>query len=176
MLLPVRNALPYLGDCLDDLAAQTLADFEVVAVDDGSDDGSSEILAEQSRRDPRFRYIRIEPSGLIAALNQGLSACRADLVARMDADDRCDPRRLELQVARLVTDSTLTVVVSLIVVNTSEKEMAERESGTPIRRFLGERYVACPLLHSHIRSAIDARPASHTSGTSSTLSRLIAYL
>jgi glycosyltransferase involved in cell wall biosynthesis len=110
VLLPVRDALSTLGACLDSLAAQTLHDHEVVAVDDGSEDGSAEILKDRSRRDPRVRLLLGARLGLVSALNTALAAARAPLVARMDADDECSPQRLALQKARLDADATTDVL------------------------------------------------------------------
>jgi cellulose synthase/poly-beta-1,6-N-acetylglucosamine synthase-like glycosyltransferase len=106
----VRDALPFLGDCLDSLTTQSLTDFEVVAVDDGSSDGSSELLAAAARRDSRLRLVSQPRRGLIAALNRGLEACRAPYVARLDADDLAARRRLELQAAALDADPSVGVV------------------------------------------------------------------
>lgn len=97
ILLPVRNEQRYLPAALDSLFRQTLTSWELVAVDDGSTDGTPEILAEAARRDPRVRVLRSGERGLVPALNLGLKACRSFLVARMDGDDVCHPRRLELQ-------------------------------------------------------------------------------
>ncbi len=97
VLMPVRNAATHLSACLDSLARQTLADFEVVAVDDGSTDGSGELLEDWASRDGRLRVLREPACGLVASLNLGLAACRAPLVARMDADDVSHPQRLETQ-------------------------------------------------------------------------------
>ncbi len=110
ILLPVYDAAPFLNACLASLAAQSFDDFEIVAVDDGSTDGSTELLADWARRDRRLRVLQQPHRGLVAALETGLAACRAPLVARMDADDLAHPRRLELQVAALAADSELTVV------------------------------------------------------------------
>ncbi|MBI2354199.1 MAG: glycosyltransferase [Deltaproteobacteria bacterium] len=101
ILMPVRNEAPYLLAALDSLYRQTLQEWELVVVDDGSDDATPLILTEASRRDPRVRVIRREGGGLVAALNAGLASCRAPLLARMDGDDICHPRRLELQAAYL---------------------------------------------------------------------------
>ena len=114
VLLPVRDAAPWLEDCLDSLARQTLAEYEVVAVDDGSRDSSIAILDRRSAADPRIRVIRQEPHGLVAALNRGLDACRAPLVARMDADDISHPRRLELQAAMLAALPGVGVLSCLV--------------------------------------------------------------
>jgi glycosyltransferase involved in cell wall biosynthesis len=110
VLLPVRDAQETLTACLDSLAAQSLGDYEVVAVDDGCTDGSEDMLAARSRRDSRLRVLKSDTPGLIAALNTALAAARAPLVARMDADDECAPSRLALQKARLDADATTDVL------------------------------------------------------------------
>jgi len=103
ILMPVRNEATYLPAALSSLARQTLCTWELVVVDDGSSDSTPDILAAAARDDERIRVIRREGGGLVAALNSGLEACRAPLMARMDGDDICHPRRLELQAAFLDT-------------------------------------------------------------------------
>jgi hypothetical protein len=110
VLLPVRDAATTLGACLDSLAAQSLADHEVVAVDDGSRDGSGEILRARARADARLRVVSTPPAGLVSALNRALKDARAPLVARMDADDRAARERLALQAERLERDATVDVL------------------------------------------------------------------
>lgn len=110
VVLPVRNAVRYLDECLESLARQTLEDFEIVAVDDGSTDGTSEILAAWSQREPRLVGVRLEHSGLVTALNRGLELARAPIVARMDADDRSHEKRLALQLDALLREPELDVV------------------------------------------------------------------
>ncbi len=101
VLMPVRNEVSYLPAALDSLYRQTLANWELIAVDDGSSDATPQILAAAASHDVRVRVIRREGGGLVAALNAGLEACRAPLLARLDGDDICHPRRLELQAAYL---------------------------------------------------------------------------
>ena len=98
--MPFRDAAATLAEALASLAAQDLADFELVAVDDGSHDGSSEVLRS---RWPAARLALLQPGrvGLVAALNLGLAHCRGELVARMDADDVATADRLRLQSAYL---------------------------------------------------------------------------
>ena len=110
VLLPVRDAAATLAACLDSLAAQTLADHEVVAVDDGSRDGSGEILRARARADARLRVVSTPPVGLVSALNRALTDARAPLVARMDADDRAARERLRLQAERLERDPVVDVL------------------------------------------------------------------
>lgn len=99
VLLPVRNEAHHLPAALASLFRQTLTGWELVIVDDGSTDGTAAILTEAARGDFRIRVLRRPAEGVVAALNAGLSLCRAPLVARMDGDDICHPRRLEAQVA-----------------------------------------------------------------------------
>lgn len=100
VLLPVHNGARYIESATRSILDQTHRDLELVVVDDGSTDGSAEIVSALS--DCRVRLIRNERNlGLPASLNRGLSAARAGIVARQDADDLSHPRRLEAQVAFL---------------------------------------------------------------------------
>ncbi len=99
--MPVRNEECYLQAALDSLYRQTHANWELIAVDDGSSDRTATILAEAARKDSRVQVIRREGGGLVAALNAGFEACRAPFLARMDGDDISHPKRLEQQVAYL---------------------------------------------------------------------------
>ncbi|MCA9315101.1 MAG: glycosyltransferase [Planctomycetes bacterium] len=101
VLLPVRDGEAWLDACLDSLAAQTLDDHEVVVHDDGSRDGTAEILARRAAADPRVRVQRGEPAGIVQALQEAASRATAPLLARMDADDVAHPERLERLVALL---------------------------------------------------------------------------
>jgi glycosyltransferase involved in cell wall biosynthesis len=110
VLLPVRDAARTLESCLDSLAAQTLADHEVLAVDDHSTDGSRRLLEEAARRDARLRVLDNPDQGLVAALNAAAAGARAPLLARMDADDVCHPDRLRAQRARMDAEPALAVL------------------------------------------------------------------
>lgn len=112
ILMPVRNEERYLQATLDSLHRQTHSDWELIAVDDGSDDSTPAILAKAAENDCRVQAIRIEGGGLVAALNTGLKACTAPLVARLDGDDICHPRRLELQAEYLNTHPETGLVAS----------------------------------------------------------------
>lgn len=101
ILLPVYNAARYLPAALASLRAQTFADYELIAVDDGSTDQSLAILHCAAGGDPRIRVISRPNTGIVGALNDGLEAARAPVVARMDADDIALPGRLALQLAAL---------------------------------------------------------------------------
>jgi glycosyltransferase involved in cell wall biosynthesis len=110
VLLPVRNARPTLDEALGSILAQTLDDLEVVAVDDGSIDGSREILEAAAERDSRVRVLTQPPLGLVPALERAREAAQAPLLARMDADDRAEADRLEAQAALMDADPDLVLV------------------------------------------------------------------
>jgi len=112
--MPVYNAVSTLPAALESLQTQTLEDFEIAAVDDGSDDGSAEVLAQWQQREPRLRPVFAAHQGLIPALNRGLALSQGRFVARMDADDLAHPQRLEKQVALLEQHPNVSVVGSLV--------------------------------------------------------------
>jgi len=99
--MPVRDALPYLDEAVSSVLSQDLEDLELLAVDDGSTDGSADRLSAWSRRDPRVRVLSSPLRGIVPALNHAVSEARGVMVARMDADDVCLPGRLAVQAQRL---------------------------------------------------------------------------
>jgi glycosyltransferase involved in cell wall biosynthesis len=101
VLVPVRDAEPYLDDALRSIAEQTYENLEVVVVDDGSRDASGEIAEAWVARDVRFRVVHQEPQGFVAASRRACAEARGAYVAAMGADDVARPRRLEVQLAAL---------------------------------------------------------------------------
>src|ERR1044072_3023762 len=112
ILMPVFDTpAAYMAECWESIRAQTFREWELVLVDDGS--RSTETIAEIDRiaADPRVVLIRLdENQGIAPALNVGLSRCRGKLVARMDADDKMLPTRLQRQFAYLQSHSDVAVV------------------------------------------------------------------
>jgi glycosyltransferase involved in cell wall biosynthesis len=100
VLLPVFNGLPYVREAIDSIVCQTLTDWELIIVDNCSTDGTYAYLESRAAQDPRIVLLRNEVNlGIAGGLNRGLAHCRAGWVARMDADDRALPKRLERQLA-----------------------------------------------------------------------------
>lgn len=87
VIIPLYNAERFLLPCLSSIAAQSYADFEVLLIDDGSVDGSPAICQEQSRKDPRFRYIRKENGGAYQSRIFGAERASGTYVTFCDADD-----------------------------------------------------------------------------------------
>jgi len=93
--MPVWNGADFIAAAVNSVLAQTFTNFELLVVDDGSTDRTPEILRSYS--DPRLRVLRLDHAGIVVALNHGLSQARAAWIARLDADDISEPRRLEWQ-------------------------------------------------------------------------------
>lgn len=113
VVLPFRDAADTLAAALDSIAAQTLRDWECLLIDDGSTDASAELARARAAADPRWRLLDAG-GGLVDALNRGIAAARAPLIARMDADDVAMPERLERQAAAFAADPALAVVSCLV--------------------------------------------------------------
>jgi glycosyltransferase involved in cell wall biosynthesis len=114
VLLAVSDGERYLRKALESALRQTVADLELLVVDDGSTDATPRILEEVA--DERLRVLRNEERlGLAASLNRGLDEARGRYVARLDADDVALPRRLERQLARLRSGAPLGVVGTAVV-------------------------------------------------------------
>lgn len=128
VLLPVRDAAATLPEALGSLLAQTLADFEILAVDDGSRDQSRALLESCAQKDARLRVLDGHGRGLVAALNLALAEARAPWLARMDADDVAHPERLQRQRACLRSSPGLDVVATRVAILGS--------SGAGMRRYV----------------------------------------
>lgn len=97
VIVPFYNTRRFLAKCLASITAQSLDAFEILCVDDGSTDGSAELVESLSKTDPRIRLLRHGRNrGLGAARNTGVRAARADYIAQIDSDDFIDPTMLEV--------------------------------------------------------------------------------
>lgn len=101
VLMPVYNAERYLREAIESILAQTFTDFEFIIVDDGSTDGTADILQEYASRDERVQIVSQANRGLTRSLNTSIRLARGELIARMDADDVAIRDRFEQQVRYL---------------------------------------------------------------------------
>lgn len=95
IIVPVYNAERYLPDCLNSIAAQTLVNIEIIAVNDGSTDDSLSILKKASEQDDRIIVIDKENAGYGSAVNVGLDLARAEYIAIVEPDDMVDSHMME---------------------------------------------------------------------------------
>lgn len=90
IIIPVYNSAEYLRACLDSILRQTFTDFECFCVDDGSTDGSGEILDDYSRRDSRIKVLHKQNEGVSVARNVALEKVTGEIVCFVDSDDEVD--------------------------------------------------------------------------------------
>lgn len=102
VLMPAYNAAAYIAEAITSVLQQTFTDFELLIVNDGSTDNTTEVI--RSFNDSRIILINRNNGGVAEALNTGLKHARAQYIARFDADDICHPKRLEVQYDFMVSN------------------------------------------------------------------------
>ena len=118
VVLPIYNAASYLAECIDSILCQTYENFELLVIDDGSEDTGRDIVMKY--KDERIRLISREHN-YIASLNAGLMLSKGKYIARMDADDVMYPNRIEKQVAIMEQHSEIVVCTSYMKFYDSEQ-------------------------------------------------------
>lgn len=91
IIVPVYNSEKYLGRCLDSILRQKYTNFEVIVVDDGSNDGSTKIIEEYAKKDFRIHYFRKKNEGPAIARNFGMKLSRGEYICFIDSDDELLP-------------------------------------------------------------------------------------
>ncbi|MBI2086874.1 MAG: glycosyltransferase family 2 protein [Candidatus Zambryskibacteria bacterium] len=124
VILPVLNGEKYLSEAIRSILDQTLADFELIIINDGSMDKTEEII--KSFKDPRIVYINNSKNlGLAASYNKGIEVARGKYIARMDADDVSLPERFAEQFLFLERKPYIGIVgSSIIIMNESGRRVA----------------------------------------------------
>ena len=126
VLMTVYNGEKFLNEAIEGILNQTFRDFEFLIINDGSTDGSREII--QSYKDPRINLVDNESNiGLTASLNRGLSLAGGEYIARQDADDISLPERLEKQISILERNREIALLGSWY--------LEIDESGNPLREY-----------------------------------------
>jgi glycosyltransferase involved in cell wall biosynthesis len=115
VIMPVYNGAAHLADAVDSVLKQTLGDFELLVMDDGSSDDTPIILKRYAEQDLRVRLHPRRHQGQIACRNELLQLARTNIVACADADDICLPDRFEKQVATMEQDSDLWILGTAVV-------------------------------------------------------------
>ena len=110
VVIPVFNGAGTVESAIGSIQAQTLADIRIIVVDDGSTDDTAALVARMAGVDRRIVLLRRANGGIVDALNAGLAACTAPLVARHDADDLAAPDRFERQAAFLRANPGVSAV------------------------------------------------------------------
>ena len=95
VVMPIYNAAEYLSDAIDSVLRQTLKEIELICIDDGSTDGSFEVIKAKQADDRRIRIVTENNAGPSVARNKGLVRARGEYVIFLDADDFFEPTLLE---------------------------------------------------------------------------------
>ena len=126
--IPVYNAEKTIARAIQSVLNQTYTDFELIIIDDGSTDGTLQVI--QSFDDPRIRLLHdTENKGISFRLNQQISLAQGDYFARMDADDIMFPNRLERQIEVLEQNLEIDVLGSSVIVITDDNKIIGRRAG-----------------------------------------------
>ncbi|MBK7973167.1 MAG: glycosyltransferase [Deltaproteobacteria bacterium] len=155
VVMPVRDGGATVRAAVEGLLRQTIAEVEVVVIEDGSRDDTPTILAALARDEPRLEVISTSGIGIGPALGLGLVECRAPFVARMDADDLCAPERLEAQVAFLEANPEVVLCGTHVTIaglggeppgghDAARQWIGAIRTPEDVRR---ELWVECPILH-----------------------------
>ncbi len=151
VVMPVRDAARTVRAAVESVLADGYPALEVICVDDGSTDGTGEVLERLAARDHRVRVIHQGPEGIVAALERGRRAARGAYVARMDADDLSHPGRFGEQLAMLRADPGLGLVGTLVRVPGAGPGMAMyamwSNSLVTHEEIFRERFVDSPVVH-----------------------------
>lgn len=153
IIMPCWNAADTLDEAIASIVAQTFADWELVAIDDGSTDGTLDLLTAWSSREPRVRIISTPHDGIVAALQRGCAEAHGAYWARMDADDICMPQRMERQLACLEGESPLTLCGTQVETIGDDVQSGRRRYEAWLNSLLSheamerERFIECPIAH-----------------------------
>nr|WP_299381948.1 glycosyltransferase [Allomuricauda sp.] len=114
LFIPFKNTAHYLAECLDSILNQTYVHWEILAVDDHSDDTSLHILKTYAQKDKRIKVYANKGKGIIPALQKAYQHSTGQLVSRMDSDDVMLPNRLEVMVNALLQNGNGHVAVGQV--------------------------------------------------------------
>lgn len=114
VVMPVYNGAKTVGRAIDSILCQSYDDFEFIIIDDGSTDGTRNILEKYSKEDRRIRCIFNRHGGAAAALNRGVAEARGSYIARMDADDFSYPERFKKQMDYMMEHPECQILGSAI--------------------------------------------------------------
>lgn len=138
IVVPVYNAAPYLRKCLDSVVNQTLRNVEIIFIDDGSTDGSSEICKEYAAKDNRVVYYKKENEGLAAARQDGIERANGEYVGFVDSDDWLELNMYERMYEEALKE-TADIVFCNCFFNDSETDRIHLEPGVYDRKGIQEK-------------------------------------
>jgi len=151
VILPVFNGEQFVSEAIESILNQDFKDIELIIINDGSTDKSSELLRDYADTNQCIRLIERENKGLVETLNEAVGLSKAKFIARMDADDIACPHRLRLQYETLKKSPNLAVLGSFINL-IDEKGQFIRLGSYPVSPEEVANYLenACPIAHPSV--------------------------
>ena len=132
IVIPVYNTADYLGKCVESVLDQTISDFEIIMVDDGSTDNSLAVCREYAKQDSRITVLGQENSGPGKARNAGLNIAKKEYVGFIDSDDWIEPQMYEELYRQVKTeDADIGICGMYAVKNDGTKKIRRNEEKVP---------------------------------------------
>jgi glycosyltransferase involved in cell wall biosynthesis len=169
VIVPAYNVETYIGKCLDSILSQTYRDLEVIVIDDGSTDNTSNIIAHYAG-DSRLKYVEQKNSGVSAARNAGISAATGDYLAFVDSDDYLEPDMYKKLLAALIESQADIAVCNYNLIyegHTVDKYSNMKDEIINVSENVQAhfyKYCACPKPNNYIWTRLYRTNAVKTSG------------
>jgi succinoglycan biosynthesis protein ExoO len=163
VIIPTFNAEAFVANAYDSLLQQTLTDFEILFVDDASRDNTLSVLRSIANRDERVKIVELKSNGGPSrARNEALEVARGDWVALLDADDRYDPRRLEVVIDAAEKCQADIVLDNLYIINPVNGEsvslafdrFGDEVIDLPFRDFLSNIQLSVPYDFGYLKPTL----------------------
>lgn len=126
IIIPIYNAQKYLTRAIDSVLAQTFSDYEVILVNDGSTDASSEICELYEKKDARIKYIYKNNEGVSVARNVGMEMANGEYIGFLDADDMLEVDCLEKVAGCLEVENRIELIAFDVFLNTPSKKWVRK--------------------------------------------------
>ena len=112
VIVPTYNCASFIGEALESIFLQTYQPHEIIVIDDGSTDNTSDIVRSMSIKDRKLKYIYQKNAGVSRARNAGLEISSGDFISFLDADDIWRPSMIEEQLSILTSDETIVCTIA----------------------------------------------------------------
>lgn len=151
VIMPCYNAEKTVARAIESILYQTLKDFEFIIIDDGSTDGTADIISHYFRKDSRIKFAQnVKNINLAASLNRGIELAQSDLIVRMDADDENLPQRLKKQYEFLGSNPNIDVLGTNVFFIRNGKKVGESDLPLENERVVEARYKRTFLIHPSV--------------------------
>lgn len=159
VIVPVYNAEKYISKCINSILDQSLKDFEIILINDGSEDKSSDICDEYSRLYEKIRVIHIKNSGPARARNIGIENARGKYIAFIDSDDAMEKQMLEVMVHEAKKNNADIVICNFNIVSFDNKIISKGNHSLNKYRFEGNKNITNEMIYKFYNDDYFGLPA-----------------